>query len=95
MELFKGEALQLDKEDTLDVFMTDEEVNQKYIDGEIRIVTEQARYPLSAISSMVSSDKYKLDPEYQRRHRWSAEKRSALIESLIMNVPLPPVFKGR
>jgi hypothetical protein len=33
-----------------------------------------------------------LSPEYQRRLRWSAEKKSRLIESFLMNVPIPPVF---
>ncbi|EOC1344945.1 DUF262 domain-containing protein, partial [Cronobacter dublinensis] len=61
--------------------------------GEIRIVTEQARYPLNTISGqIVHNSNYILDPEFQRRHRWSNAKRSALIESLIMNVPIPPVF---
>ncbi|TBW12672.1 DUF262 domain-containing protein [Azotobacter chroococcum subsp. isscasi] len=36
--------------------------------------------------------RYKLDPEYQRRHRWSVERKSKLIESFLMNVPVPPVF---
>jgi hypothetical protein len=72
--------------------MTDDEINKKYRDGEIRIVTEQARYPLNTISSLLRGKDYKLNPEYQRRHRWSNEKRSVLIESLIMNVPIPPVF---
>jgi hypothetical protein len=72
--------------------VADEVVNEKYVKGEIRIVTEQARYPLDTITSIVSGEKYRLDPEYQRRHRWSNEKRSRLIESLIMNVPIPPIF---
>lgn len=36
--------------------------------------------------------RYKLDPQYQRRHRWSVERQSRLIESFLMNVPVPPVF---
>ncbi|EKN6348121.1 DUF262 domain-containing protein, partial [Yersinia enterocolitica] len=61
--------------------------------GEIRIVTEQARYPLNTISSQIVHNKdYKLDPEFQRRHRWNNKRRSALIESLIINVPIPPIF---
>lgn len=92
MALFEGEALELGQEVPNVISLTDEEINKKYRDGEIRIVTEQARYPLNTISSMVHSAQYKLNPEYQRRHRWSNEKRSKLIESLIMNVPLPPIF---
>jgi hypothetical protein len=72
--------------------MTDEEINQKYIKGEIRIVTEQARYPLPSIIIMLGSGNYKLNPEFQRRHRWSKTQKSKLIESFIMNVPIPPIF---
>lgn len=82
--------------------VTDEELNSRYVKGEIRIVTEQARYPLSNILTMLrdtiegedgrKQPRYMLDPEYQRRHRWSVERKSRLIESFLMNVPVPPVF---
>lgn len=92
MNLFEGEKLEESNVSSIHLDKSDEEINKKYRDGEIRIVTEQARYPLNTISSMVHSNSYKLNPEYQRRHRWTNRKRSALIESLIMNVPIPPVF---
>lgn len=74
------------------VDMSDEEINAKYKRGEIRIVTEQARYPVKSIKAMLDSGDYLLNPEYQRRKRWDNGKKSRLIESFIMNVPLPPVF---
>lgn len=92
MDLFEGELIVAEAEVQDAVNLSDEEINKKYRDGEIRIVTEQARYPLNTISSMVHSKEYKLNPEYQRRHRWDNARRSKLIESLIMNVPLPPIF---
>ena len=71
----------------------DEEINEKYKNGEIRIVTEQARYPLDTIPRMLESpEKYILTPEYQRRKRWDITRKSRLIESFIMNVPIPPIF---
>ncbi|MDE4063247.1 DUF262 domain-containing protein [Phaeobacter gallaeciensis] len=72
--------------------ISDSETNEKYIKGEIRIVTEQARYPIINVSKIVSDKSYRISPEYQRRHRWSADRKSKLIESLIMNVPIPPIF---
>lgn len=33
-----------------------------------------------------------LDPDFQRRERWSASKQSALIESFLLNVPVPPIY---
>ena len=92
MILLKGELITSVDETFEKISLSDEDINKKYRDGEIRIVTEQARYPLNTISAMVHSKEYKLNPEYQRRHRWDNEKRSKLIESLIMNVPLPPIF---
>ena len=71
---------------------SDEAINDRYDRGEIRIVTEQARYPLDSITSLLDSGNYKLDPDYQRRHRWSVGQKSRLVESFIMNVPVPPIF---
>lgn len=87
-----GEVFNREVEESEAVQMTDDEINAKYKRGEIRIVTEQARYPVKSIKSMLDSEDYKLDPEYQRRKRWDTGKKSRLIESFIMNVPLPPIF---
>ena len=72
--------------------VSDDVANEKYIKGDVRIVTEQARYPLNTIVSMVQSSDYNLNPEFQRRHRWDSARKSKLIESFIINVPIPPVF---
>lgn len=93
MNLFQGEKIKFthlglpSKKE-----LTDDEINEKYIQGDVRIITEQARYPLSSIELMLSSGNYKLNPEFQRRHRWDINQKSMLIESFIMNVPIPPVF---
>lgn len=71
---------------------SDSFINEKYSKGEIRIITEQARYPLDSITSMLESGKYNLNPEYQRRKRWDIIQQSRLIESFIINVPIPPIF---
>lgn len=77
---------------SVELTMTDEEINQKYVKGEVRIITEQARYPLPSIVIMLSGNDYKLNPEFQRRHRWNITQKSKLIESFIMNVPIPSIF---
>jgi hypothetical protein len=88
-----GEFFELkESEPNLGALVTDDEINQKYLKGEIRIITEQARYPLDSITGMLSSLKYDLNPEYQRRKRWNHTQQSKLIESFIINVPIPPIF---
>lgn len=72
--------------------MTDNEINAKYERGEHRIVTEQGAIKLDLINSIFEKEKYNLRPEFQRRITWDTKKRSKLIESFIMNIPVPPVF---
>jgi Protein of unknown function DUF262 len=82
--------------------LSDAELNSRYVKEGVRIVIEQARYPLSQIRGMFTETfvtdsgrveaKYKRDPEYQRRHRWDDGRKSRLIESFLMNVPVPPIF---
>jgi len=93
VDLFPDEKLEIDSsEPACTIPVVDEQVDGKYIAGEIRIVTEQARYPLPSIPAMVESNDYNLNPDFQRRHRWDPAKQSRLIESFIMNVPIPPIF---
>jgi len=72
--------------------LSDYEINEKYESGEQRIITEQGSYKLDLIGSVFLKDKYNLRPEFQRRITWDTKKRSKLIESFIMNIPVPPVF---
>lgn len=82
--------------------LSDAQLNKRYVEEGVRIVIEQARYPLNQILAMFTDTfeteagtreaKYKRDPEYQRRHRWDKGRQSRLIESFLMNVPVPPVF---
>ena len=91
--LLHGESIDFAEDSTqTSVVATDAELTERYSAGAVRIVTEQARYPLPQIPQMVASTDYKLDPEFQRRHRWDNTKKSRLIESFIINVPVPPVF---
>lgn len=103
-ELLPGEHFGLIEQDGRKS-VSDEELNSRYAKGDIRIVTESARYSLAGILSMLQEEvvvegdpkrgtekRYKLDPEYQRRHRWTKQRKSRLIESFLMNIPVPPVF---
>lgn len=93
MKLYSGEALKLGKDKTENgVKMSFDEITRKYHQGQIRIVTEQARYPLNTIVGLIESGNYILKPGFQRRHRWDNKRKSKLIESFIINVPIPPIF---
>jgi hypothetical protein len=88
--LLEGERIDLTTDVGMETSFIDAET--RYVDGEVRIVTDQARYPLSAVPTLLDSGDYKLNPDFQRRHRWDTAAKSRLIESFIMNVPIPPIF---
>ncbi len=91
VKLFDGEQIVKGKEKSL--MLSNDEINQKYIDGEIRIITEQGRYPLEEVARMfMKKEKYNDIVDYQRGNVWSVEQKSLLIESFIMNIPIPPIF---
>ena len=87
---FEKEILNNQKGETLEV--SDAAINEKYEKGEARIITEQGAVKLSLVNQVFISENYQLRPKYQRRITWDSRKRSKLIESFIMNVPIPPVF---
>lgn len=65
----------------------------KYRDQMRQIVTQKLDLPISTLSEMIT-EQINLSPDFQRRDIWNLEKRSRFIESIIMNVPIPPVFLG-
>ncbi len=56
------------------------------------VKTQNVEYDLDTLVKRIDRGSIKLDPEYQRRHRWSPETSSRLIESLILNIPIPVIF---
>ncbi len=71
----------------------DRAINERYIRGEGRIVIESNREKLPGFVNQLKDPEYMdLRPFYQRRPRWDIKTQSLLIESFIMNIPVPPVF---
>jgi len=69
-----------------------DDISQKYEKGYSRVVTETGSYKVGLIKDVFSQNNYNLQPDYQRRITWDNKKRSKLIESLIINIPIPPIF---
>lgn len=65
---------------------------KRFIDAQNNLVIQHSDFSLRALFDMAENDSIDLKPHYQRRDRWKREKQSALIESFILNVPVPPVY---
>lgn len=44
------------------------------------------------LMNMYSSDELIIRPEYQRLFRWSNMQKTSLIESILLGIPIPPIF---
>src|SRR5262245_35875867 len=60
--------------------------------GERRIVTDKADPPIGALCTRFEDGDLELNPSYQRRAVWDDSTSSRLIESLILEVPLPVFY---
>ena len=75
------------------VKVTDSELQKLYDESSSRILQERNDFFLPQVRDFAAKKRWmNLRPEYQRRHRWNKKKQSRLIESLLTNVPVPPVF---
>ncbi len=58
-----------------------------------RIVYQTNNFLLPQIRYLIDKGEVlNIRPEYQRRLRWSTPQKSKLIESLLLNIPVPPIF---
>ncbi len=63
------------------------------IPKEVRKITTQAYdKSVSDIVRMIEDKDIRLDPDYQRNYVWDNKKASMLIESIILNVPIPVIY---
>jgi len=77
--------------DVLSTEVTDESIAKKYSNTQLRIVRTNIDYSIDYLKNAIDS-LIDLKPQYQRRSRWDNSKRSLLIESLLLNIPIPPIF---
>lgn len=71
-----------------------EDPGSKYAQSQLRVVRETRDYQLDYIQHALQPGRELINiaPSYQRRLRWDIRKRSLLIESFLLNIPVPPIF---
>jgi hypothetical protein len=71
---------------------TEAEIIKRFNKAQDRLVLQASDLSLDTIAKMVSRKAIDIAPSFQRRERWAASKQSALVESFLLNVPVPPVY---
>ncbi|RYG72968.1 DUF262 domain-containing protein [Lentibacillus lipolyticus] len=63
------------------------------VDSKIDMVrTRTLDLSFNELLDMYENGELEISPEYQRLFRWSEEKQSRFIESLILEMPIPPIY---
>lgn len=73
------------------------EEKQKKLDSEIlkhrsEVKTDKLDITFNELISMYESKELIITPEFQRTFRWEDERQTKFIESILLGIPIPPVF---
>ncbi|WP_182872946.1 DUF262 domain-containing protein [Microbispora sp. H10670] len=94
------DELELGLETTRDIEESEKELDSEYDVDPVGfweakqrdLLTSVLDYNLRSLTDLVRNKKIDLSPNYQRRNRWDDDRKSQLIESFLMNVPIPNIF---
>ncbi len=79
-----------------DMEETDNSIEENFVNflnkKQRELITSTVDYNLDSLSQLIKNRTVDLAPKYQRRYRWDDSRKSKLIESFLMNVPIPPIF---
>jgi hypothetical protein len=70
-----------------------EDPDEFFAKNAFRIIYQTNNFFLPQLRDLIDrGEVLNLRPEYQRRLRWTSVQKSKLVESLLLNIPVPPVF---
>lgn len=73
--------------------VSEQDPDEFFLKNAFRIVYQTNNFFLPQLRDLIEKGEVlNLRPEYQRRLRWTTSQKSKLIESLLLNIPVPPVF---
>lgn len=67
-------------------------IEERFVQSQNDLVLQSSDFSLQGLTDMVDDQIIDLSPKYQRRERWKTDRQSLLIESFILNVPVPPIY---
>jgi Protein of unknown function DUF262 len=68
------------------------DIEKRFDQSQNDLVIQASDFSLQGLKEMVDNQIIDLSPRYQRRERWEIQRQSELIESFLLNVPVPPIY---
>jgi len=72
--------------------MTVQELTAELKDARRQVIADGYDMSFGEIATMYRSGELVIDPNYQRLYRWEESQRTRFIESLLLGIPIPPIF---
>lgn len=72
--------------------MTIQDLTAQLKEARRQVVTDGYDMSLGEVASMYKEGELVIDPNYQRLYRWGESQRTRFIESLLLGIPVPPIF---
>lgn len=69
-----------------------EELEKKIIELRNELKTDRLDMSFGEIINIYKEGSLKIQPEYQRAYRWDDYQKTRFIESIILGIPIPPIF---
>ena len=69
-----------------------QKLEQQISDERARLSTDRMDTSFGELIHMYKAGELLIRPEYQRLFRWKGSQKTALIESILLGIPIPPVF---
>ena len=67
-------------------------LEQAVSDERRRLSSDRLDISFGELINLYKNDELIIRPEYQRLFRWSETQKTALIESILLSIPIPPIF---
>jgi Protein of unknown function DUF262 len=67
-------------------------LTEEIVSAQRLVKTDAYQMSIGEVVSMYDNGELIINPEFQRLFRWDASQKSKLIESLLLGIPLPPIF---
>jgi uncharacterized protein with ParB-like and HNH nuclease domain len=56
------------------------------------VTTDTLQITIGEVANMYTSAELNILPDFQRLFRWSDDRKSNLVESILIGIPIPPAF---
>ncbi|MEY4504208.1 MAG: hypothetical protein RL154_501 [Pseudomonadota bacterium] len=72
--------------------MGTEQIEERILKLRNNLKTDRLDMSFGEIMNLYNDDVLIIQPEYQRAYRWSDEQKTKFIESILLGIPIPPIF---